>query len=88
MCYNKEFFENRSQDDPILCENGCGHCEMRRIMTDVAKEFVAKEIFDIAAWEAEVDSRWANTKYFKLWQEEKKAGRDPYLAFKERGWEP
>ena len=26
--------------------------------------------------------------FFKLWQEEQKAGRDPHPAFKDRGWEP
>jgi hypothetical protein len=28
------------------------------------------------------------TKFFKLWQEVKKAGRDPHQAFRDRGWEP
>jgi len=31
---------------------------------------------------------WENSKFFKLWQEEQKAGRDPHQAFKDRGWEP
>jgi hypothetical protein len=26
------------------------------------------------------------SKFFKLWQEEKQAGRDPHKAFEERGW--
>jgi hypothetical protein len=28
------------------------------------------------------------SKFFKLWEKEKKAGRDPRKAFKDRGWEP
>ncbi len=32
--------------------------------------------------------RWEQSKFFKLWQEEQKAGRDPHKAFEERGWEP
>jgi hypothetical protein len=28
------------------------------------------------------------TAFFKLWQEEEAAGRDPKQAFAERGWEP
>jgi len=32
--------------------------------------------------------RWEKSKFFKLWQMEKKAGRDPHKAFKVRGWEP
>ena len=40
----------------------------------------------VSKWAAEARRRWENSKFFKLWQEEKKAGRDPHKAFEERGW--
>jgi hypothetical protein len=39
-------------------------------------------------WATESRRRWEESKFFKLWQEEKAAGRDPHKAFAERGWEP
>lgn len=56
----------------------------------VAREMIeASEYEDVACkWADEAQRRWENSKFFKLWQEEKKAGRDPHQAFQERGWEP
>jgi hypothetical protein len=31
---------------------------------------------------------WEDSKFFKLWQKEQEAGRDPHKALKDRGWEP
>ena len=42
----------------------------------------------VSKWAAETQRRWEASKFFKLWQEEKEAGRDPRKAFEERGWEP
>jgi hypothetical protein len=42
----------------------------------------------VSKWAAEHKRRWEKSKFFKLWQEEQKAGRDPHQAFQERGWEP
>jgi len=42
----------------------------------------------VSKWAAENKRRWENGKFFKLWQKEQKAGRDPHKAFKDRGWEP
>ncbi len=39
-------------------------------------------------WAAEHKRRWEKSKFFKLCEKEKKAGRDPRKAFKDRGWEP
>jgi hypothetical protein len=39
-------------------------------------------------WAAELKRRWEKCKFFKLWEKEKKVGRDPLKAFNERGWEP
>jgi hypothetical protein len=56
----------------------------------VARDMIeAGEYEDVVSkWEAEARRRWEESKFFKLWQEEKKAGRDPHQAFKDRGWEP
>lgn len=56
----------------------------------VAREMIeAGEYEDVVKkWANEARKRWQNSKFFKLWQEELNAGRDPYQAFKERGWEP
>ena len=42
----------------------------------------------VSKWAAEHKRRWEKSKFFKLWEKEKKASRDPRKAFKERGWEP
>jgi hypothetical protein len=42
----------------------------------------------VSKWAAENKRRWEDSKFFKLWQKEQKAGRDPQKAFKDRGWEP
>ena len=36
----------------------------------------------------ETRRRWQDSKFFKLWERERKAGRDPRKAFEDRGWEP
>jgi hypothetical protein len=60
------------------------------IGAQVAREMLeAGEYEDVVSkWAAEARRRWEAGKFFKLWQEETKAGRDPHQAFKERGWEP
>lgn len=68
----------------------CGMCFHRHVMSEVAREMLEKNEFEEAAskWDTEVKRRWEEGKFFKLWQEEKKAGRDPHPAFESRGWEP
>src|SRR5690242_19840594 len=34
----------------------------------------------VSKWTAETRRRWENSKFFKLWQKERKAGRDPKKA--------
>jgi hypothetical protein len=60
------------------------------IGAQVAREMLeAGEYEDVVSkWAAEARRRWEEGKFFKLWQEEKKAGRDPNKAFRERGWAP
>lgn len=65
-------------------EDGCGQCEHQRIMAQVAKELKNATVHE---WSAEVEKRWRESKYFKLWDSESKAGRDPNAAFEKLGWE-
>ena len=77
-------------------EDNCGHCSRMKVDADVAKEILASypKDADIPMEEATgkwcdlATKKWQEGKYFKLWQEEKAAGRDPHQAFKDRGWEP
>jgi hypothetical protein len=68
----------------------CGMCCTIIIGAEVAREMLeAGEYEDVVhKWAEENQRRWRDTKFFKLWQEEKAAGRDPHKAFEERGWEP
>ena len=65
-------------------------CHNMILGAQVAREMIeAGEYEDVVSkWAAEARRRWEESKFFKLWQEEKQAGRDPHQAFKERGWEP
>ena len=56
----------------------------------VAREMIEAGEYEevVSKWATESRRRWENSKFFKLWQKERKAGRDPHQAFQERGWEP
>jgi hypothetical protein len=87
---DREFLESMARSDRLVDhEDNCGHCAMQIIMAQTARDLLAEgEILDgIAKWGAEHRRRWEESKYFKLYQEEKAAGRDPRLAFEQRGWE-
>jgi hypothetical protein len=61
-----------------------------RIGAQIAREMLeAGEYEDVMhKWAEEDQRRWRESKFFKLWQEEVNAGRDPEKAFEERGWAP
>jgi hypothetical protein len=42
----------------------------------------------VSRWAEEAKRRWEKSKFFKLWEEERRAVRDPHQAFKDRGWGP
>jgi hypothetical protein len=65
-------------------------CHYMNLGAEVAREMIeAGEYEDVVSkWAAESRRRWEKSKFFKLWQEEQKAGRDPRKAFEEREWEP
>jgi hypothetical protein len=89
---DRDFLENMTRMDRLLDHDVevCGHCYQRFLNAEVARELLAEgDILDgIDKWAAESERRWQEGKYFKLWQAEQAAGRDPRKAFAERGWEP
>lgn len=93
----RDFLESMSQCDELLDhEDGCGLCHHRVLDAEAAKEILASYPADVdiplkevvGKWCDLSTKKWQDSKYFKLWQEEKAAGRDPHKAFEERGWEP
>jgi hypothetical protein len=89
---DQDFLQRLAHSDDLVEHDGetCGLCHNIILGAQVAREMIeAGEYEDVVRkWDAETRRRWQNSKFFKLWQEETKAGRDPREAFKERGWEP
>jgi hypothetical protein len=89
---DQDFLERMARSDDLVDHDGetCGMCHSMILGAQVAREMIeAGEYEDVASkWAAENKRRWEQSKFFKLWQEEVKAGRDPHKAFKDRGWEP
>lgn len=86
------FLERMARSDELADHDGetCGQCHNMILGAEVAREMIeAGEYEDVVSkWAAETQRRWEASKFFKLWQEEKQAGRDPRKAFEDRGWEP
>jgi hypothetical protein len=89
---DQSFLERLARSERGVDHDGktCGMCCNIIIGAQVAREMLeAGEYEDVVGkWAKETQRRWRKTKFFKLWQREKKAGRDPHKAFEERGWEP
>lgn len=89
---DQDFLERMARSDELAEHDGktCGQCLHMILGAEVASELIeAGEFEDVVnKWAAETKRRWEKSKFFKLWQKEKKAGRDPHKAFEERGWEP
>jgi hypothetical protein len=89
---DQDFLERMSRSDELADHDGetCGRCYYSILGAEVARELIeAGEYEDVVGkWAAETKQRWEKSKFFKLWETEKKAGRDPHKAFKDRGWEP
>jgi len=72
-------------------EDGCGQCHTNICLAEVAREMLAAGRIGpttIAEWSDAAQARWRQSKYWKLWQEEVEAERDPKTAFEARGWQP
>jgi hypothetical protein len=89
---DQDFLERMARSDELVDHDGqtCGLCHNMILGAQVAREMLeAGEYEDVVGkWAAEARRRWEESKFVKLWQEEKKAGRDPEKAFRDRGWEP
>ena len=89
---DQDFLERMARSDRGVDHDGetCGMCYNIFLGAQLAREMIeAGEYEDVVSkWAQESRRRWEQSKFFKLWQEEKQAGRDPQQAFKERGWEP
>lgn len=86
---NRQYLEHVSQMDELLDhDDDCGQCAHLKILAQTARDLLAKDriVAPNEVWD-EAKRRWQETKYYKLWQEEVVAGRDPNKAFAERGWE-
>ena len=89
---DQDFLERMARSADLVDHDGetCGVCYNMILGAQVAREMVeAGEYEDVVSkWAAEARRRWENSKFFKLWQDEQKTGRDPHQAFKERHLEP
>jgi hypothetical protein len=89
---DQDFLERMARSDELADHDGttCGQCHYQILGAEIAREMIeAGEYEDVVSkWAAEHKRRWEKSKFVKLWEKEKKAGRDPRKAFKERGWEP
>lgn len=90
---DRDFLESMAKcDDLVIHKDNCGHCHHQLLDAEVAREILAAHPEGpieggLGMWADQVKIKWEESKYYKLWQEEKTAGRDPHDAFKERGWE-
>ena len=89
---DQDFLERMARSDALADHDGetCGQCHNMILGAEVAREMLAAGAYEdvVSKWAAEARRRWEDSKFFKLWQEERDAGRDPHKAFEERGWEP
>jgi hypothetical protein len=89
---DQDFLDRMARSDREVDHDGetCGMCYTIIIGAQVAREMLETGEYEdvVSKWAEEARRRWEETKFFKLWQEETKAGRDPHKAFEERGWEP
>ena len=89
---DQDFLERMARSDELVDHDGttCGMCHNMILGAQVAREMLAAGEYEdvVSKWAEEARRRWEASKFFQLWQEEVRAGRDPHQAFKDRGWEP
>src|SRR5215472_16030119 len=89
---DQDFLERMARSDHLVDHDGetCGLCHNIILGAQVAREMIeAGEYQDVVSkWAQEARRRWEASKFFRLWQDEVRAGRDPHQAFRDRGWEP
>src|SRR3984893_5089677 len=76
---DQDFLERMARSDDLVDHDGdtCGMCHNMILGAQVAREMIeAGEYEDVVSkWATEIGRRWENSKFFKLWQEERNAGR-------------
>src|ERR1700674_5290102 len=86
---DQDFLERMARSDELADHDGetCGQCHNMILGAQVAREMIeAGEYEDVVSkWAAEAKRRWENSKFFKLWEMEKKAGRDPHKGVQGAG---
>ena len=89
---DQEFLERMARSDRLVGNDGetDGLSYHIFIGAQIAREMLEAGEYEnvVSKWAAEDRRRWEDSKFFKLWQEETNAGRDPQKAFEERGWAP
>lgn len=89
---DQDFLERTARSDELVDHDGeiCGMCHNMILGAQVAREMIEAGEYEgvVEKWAIETRRRWEESKFFRLWQEEQKAGRDPHQAFQGRGWEP
>jgi hypothetical protein len=89
---DQDFLERMARSDELVDHDGesCGMCHNIILGAQVAREMIEAGEYEevVSKWATEMRRRWEESKFFKLWQKEQQAGRDPHKAFEERGWEP
>ena len=89
---DQDFLERMAESDSLVDHDAeiCGMCCNIILGAQVAREMLEAGEYEgvVSKWATEARRRWENTKFFKLWQQETKAKRDPRKAFQKRGWEP
>jgi hypothetical protein len=89
---DQDFLERMARSDDQVDHDGdtCGLCHHMILGAQVAREMIEAGEYDdvVSRWAAETKRRWERSKFFRLWQVERAAGRDPHRAFRDRGWEP
>lgn len=89
---DQDFLERMARSDESVDHDGetCGMCYQIILGAQLAREMLAAGEYEdvVSKWAEESRRRWEAGKFFRLWQEEVRAGRDPHQAFQDRGWEP
>src|SRR5258708_5069814 len=84
---DQDFLERMARTDELADHDGetCGQCHNMILGAQVAREMIAAGEYEdvVSKWAEETKRRWENSKFFKLWEKEKEAGRDPRKAFKD-----
>ena len=88
---DQEFLERMARSDDMVDDDGETSGMSLNIILGAQ---TARDMLEAGEWEDVVNKwtkesrrRWYESKFFKLWQEETAAGRDPDKAFEERGWD-